>query len=107
MHLLLAAMGFGLVAAMTTDVSTLFSSRATPQEQADASNTTTQLGKITIEPTAGQCEHIIFDNQSGRVIEISRSCKKETVFDENGVPRPEGTIRRLDAISKSFQGSPN
>jgi hypothetical protein len=101
----LTAIGAGLVFAITPDISIAFRSRAAPREQANASDATARFGNIIIQPTAGQCERMIFDNKSGRFVEVSRSCNKERQFDEHSVPTPEGTIHRLDAISKSFQRS--
>ncbi len=43
-----------------------------------------------------------FDNDSGRPIGQFKPCDTADILDANGVPMPTGTIRRLDAISKSF-----
>ena len=45
-----------------------------------------------------------FDNDNGRTIEQFKPCDNAGILDANGVPVPVGTIRRLDAISKSFSG---
>jgi hypothetical protein len=103
----LVASGAALVFAVTTDISKAFRSRAASQEQATASDATARLGNIIIQHGAGRCGQMIFDNKSGRIVDASGPCKKETILDERGMPRPEGTIRRLDAISKSFQRSGN
>lgn len=45
-----------------------------------------------------------FDNRTGRTIENERHCENTTTLDAQGIPVPEGTIHRLDSISKSFLG---
>jgi hypothetical protein len=49
---------------------------------------------------ADSCRQQNYDNQTGRIVSIN-SCNK-AVHDTAGAPVPQGTIRRLDAISNSF-----
>ena len=46
-----------------------------------------------------------FDNDSGRAIEQFKPCDNAGILDANGAPVPAGTVRRLDAIGKSFSRS--
>jgi len=63
---------------------------------------TDRTGKIVMQASSGQCKKMKFDNQNGAVTEDSSPCDDKLVFDSHGVPVPQGTVRRLDAISKSF-----
>ena len=58
-------------------------------------------GRIVLKTDPHHCKQLKFDNRSGKMTE-EPSCYDETVRDSNGVPIPEGTPRRLDAISKAF-----
>lgn len=62
----------------------------------------THVGKIVLQAGTGKCKQIKFDNDSGGFAESSASCDDKIIFDKHGVPVPQGTIHRLDAISKSF-----
>lgn len=67
-------------------------------------NDTLRVGKITKRSTDGKnCPQLIFDNRTGRVVNLEQPCDT-TAFDSTSVMAPSGTIRRLDAISKSFLG---
>jgi hypothetical protein len=65
------------------------------------------IGAALVLVTTTDMSKAFRSRASGRIVDASRPCKKETLLDERGVPKPEGTIRRLDAISKSFQRSGN
>lgn len=65
---------------------------------ADAART----GTIEISAMGDRCRRMKFDNDDGRVIENFKPCDNVSILDANGVQVPVGTIRRLDAISKSF-----
>lgn len=62
----------------------------------------THVGKIVLRAGTGKCKQIKFNNDSGGFVESSASCDEKIILDEHGVPIPQGTIHRLDAISKSF-----
>ena len=49
------------------------------------------------------CKRLRFDGD-GRVFQDAVPCDGATVLDVHGKPVPIGTMRRLDAISKSFSG---
>lgn len=49
------------------------------------------------------CKRLRFD-ENGRVFRDAVPCDQGNVRDARGQPVPAGTIRRLDAISKSFAG---
>jgi hypothetical protein len=60
-----------------------------------------RIGRIVRESDdAGACRQQNYDNQTGRIVSIN-SCNN-AVHDTGGAPVPQGTIRRLDAISHSF-----
>jgi hypothetical protein len=65
-------------------------------------------GKIVLETIQRKrCRRMTFDNKTGRVSEISeldQPCEElaDLPIDDKGLPKPVGTIARLDAIGKSF-----
>jgi hypothetical protein len=63
-----------------------------------------RTGTIVHEGDMNRCEQMTFDNESGRTIEYPAPCGNRNVLDAHGVPIPQGTVHRLDAISKSFFG---
>jgi hypothetical protein len=68
-----------------------------------ASRPDTRTANIVLEAAAGRCRQMAFNNETGRIVEVPGRCEKEDVrLDHKGVPMPMGTVRRLDAISKSF-----
>jgi hypothetical protein len=58
-------------------------------------------GRTVLKTDPHYCKQLKFDNRSGKMTEES-FCYDETVRDSNGVPKSEGTPRRIDAISKAF-----
>lgn len=60
-------------------------------------------GKIILRGDDDQCMQAKFDNDSGKIGKGFSPCGK-VELDEHGVPVPQGTVRRLDSISKSFSG---
>lgn len=60
-------------------------------------------GKIILRGDDEQCLQTKFDNDSGKFSKGFAPCAK-VERDEHGVPVPQGTVRRLDSISKSFSG---
>jgi hypothetical protein len=66
-----------------------------------APDTAVGRGKITLESNRGKlCRE--FNNKTGRLTEIL--CDQTTDFAPDGTPAPRGTMKRLEAISKSFSG---
>jgi hypothetical protein len=61
-----------------------------------------RTGKIVLQGGSGQCKQMKFDNQNGRISDGATPCDDQIALDARGVPIPQGTIHRLDAISKSF-----
>jgi hypothetical protein len=55
------------------------------------------------ESDAPICKRLTFDNK-GQVVQDAVPCDG-SIRDARGQPLPVGTIRRLDAISKSFSGT--
>jgi hypothetical protein len=70
----------------------------------DSEPTEARIGTIILQRDDGRCEQIKFDNDSGRTIKDTVPCENKIVLDAHGVPVPQGTVHRLDAISKSFFG---
>jgi hypothetical protein len=60
-------------------------------------------GKIILRGDDDQCMQAKFDNDSGKIGKGFAPCGK-VELDEHGVPVPQATVRRLDSISKSFNG---
>jgi len=100
-----AFVGVAVAAVMTLDPVALMSRPSEPTEPTD---TAPYAGTIVIEPvTQRRCRRMGFDNRTGRITEFSEqrhACEElaEQPMDENGMPRPVGTINRLNAIGKSF-----
>ncbi len=62
-----------------------------------------QSGRIVVDSGRDDgCRQRIFDNASGRMIEVDAPCKK-TEVGPDGKPVYRGTVDRLDRIQKSFQ----
>lgn len=76
-----------------------------PLTPAAAVNTGAErMGKIVVGGGLNQCKQMNFDNESGRISEDRIPCDDRVVLNSRGVPIPQGTVHRLDAISKSFSG---
>jgi hypothetical protein len=58
-----------------------------------------RTGTIVVQTSPEHCQRFEFDNDNGLISQDARPCKVE---DGEGGSKPIGTIRRLDAISKSF-----
>jgi hypothetical protein len=61
-----------------------------------------RIGRMVIDTgSSSGCRQGTFDNQTGRMTPASEQCAAD-VLDKNGVPVPQGTVNRLNSISKSF-----
>jgi hypothetical protein len=70
-------------------------SRANPAEER-------RIGRMVIDTGSSVgCRQGTFDNQTGRMTAATEQCDTD-VLDKNGIPVPQGTINRLNSISKSF-----
>jgi hypothetical protein len=98
--LIIAVCAFAVIASLVVlgTSSMLFSEADMQTSRLDSART----GTIVRQTDANRCEHMKFDNDSGRTLENFKSCKNAVVLDSRGVPVPMGTVHRLDAISKSF-----
>jgi hypothetical protein len=67
---------------------------STNQARADA--------HIVLQSDSEHCKKMVFDNASGKISEDLTPCEEAPVYDARGVAVPKGTVRRLDAISRSF-----
>jgi hypothetical protein len=99
-HALIVGVMFVLVfgasiLALTVGLATSRYSTGLPAQKSAASGPNGRTGSI-INTTNSQCRQTLFDNDSGRVSDEGKSCK------DSADPKPTGTERRLDAISKSF-----
>jgi len=65
----------------------------------DGSLAKDRTGTIVVRTSPDHCQQFEFDNDSGLIRRDTRPCKVEA---SEGGSAPIGTIRRLDAISKSF-----
>jgi hypothetical protein len=99
---LLTALGGAIWLATGAKLPTLSLSNGPGQTTTSPPVTEPRTANIVFEPTANRCRQIVFDNDTGRRFETVRPCEKNTILDSKGVPVPLGTVRRLDAISKSF-----
>ena len=61
-----------------------------------------RTASIVLVPQGGRCRDLIFNNDTGKMAETVKPCEASVVQDAKGIPVPVGTVRRLDAISKSF-----
>ena len=62
-------------------------------------------GHIVVMAADGdRCKQLKFDNDTGRIDQDATPCdnNNKVIFDKTGAPVPVGTVRRLDAISRSF-----
>lgn len=60
-------------------------------------------GTIAESDDVELCKRLRFDDD-GRVLQDTVPCGQSSTRDARGQPVPAGTMRRLDAISKSFGG---
>ena len=62
-------------------------------------------GTIVLQRDDGRCEQKKFDNDTGKIVDMaSAPCEDQVINDAHGVPIPQGTVRRLDTISRAFSG---
>ena len=100
---LLVASSIGLLLAMTADLPTSLVSRAWSARPVAVADPEARTASITLERARDRCRQMTFNNDTGQLVEVNRSCEKDNVrLDDKGVPMPMGTVHRLDAISKSF-----
>jgi hypothetical protein len=96
------------MAAVTAEYSTSFISRIPSKATPNTGGSEPYSGRIVLETIERKrCRRTTFDNRTGRVTEINevnQPCAELAKFavDDNGLPKPVGTISRLDAIGKSF-----
>jgi hypothetical protein len=97
-----ATLGLGLLATKT-DLPAWLLARASPERAVTAPRgIEARTASIVLEPQGGRCRDLIFNNDTGKMAETVKQCETGVVLDDKGVPLPVGTVRRLDAISKSF-----
>jgi hypothetical protein len=97
-------MGLGFALVMTTRFSAPHQLTTSVQPASEAPHNDFGSASVTIDSADGSgCRRRVLDNQTWRMTQSQQPCGT-TDRDSNGVPRPTGTIHRLDAISKSFLG---
>jgi hypothetical protein len=106
-YAVMVSVGFGVLLSVGVVVGiskyqSLKASRALPPS--NFAKDDIQKGKITFNVAGDRCRQIEFGSDTGRVTEIREMNKpcEESAVDQAGLPKPAGTIHRLDAISKSF-----
>jgi hypothetical protein len=100
---LTATLGLGLLLATKRDLPALLLARASPEGAVTATpGIEARTASIVLEPQGGRCRDLVFNNDTGEIAERARPCEVSVAVDDKGVPLPVGTLRRLDAISKSF-----
>jgi hypothetical protein len=70
------------------------------EDRAKAEFETTRVGTIVMNSPGTRCQRFSFDNETGLTTPDFRPCDID--YDARGAPGPNRSIRRLDAISKSF-----
>jgi hypothetical protein len=63
-----------------------------------------RMGTVILHRGEDGCKEMKFDNDSGRTVENFAPCDNKLVLDAHGIPVPQGTVHRLDAINRSFLG---
>lgn len=75
------------------------------EEKTSINSQQAQAGIIAVQSGHDICEIFKFDNDTGRTIDSSPHCHSSVVLDARGEPVPQGTVNRLESISKSFRAS--
>jgi hypothetical protein len=58
---------------------------------------------IVLNPGSKNCQHKLFNNQTGRFSNATTPCPADVPLDANGNPVPRGTLHTMSEISKSFR----
>lgn len=91
-----------LTATNSSSLATFLTSLGSPSSNSEPKED--RIGTIILEHDDSRCQQMKFDNDSGRTVEDALPCENKVVLDAHGVRVPQGTVHRLDAISKSFFG---
>jgi hypothetical protein len=95
-------LALGLMAAIGGKPLMEMVARSSPEKTNANSASQHRIGRMVIDTGSSTgCRQGTFDNQTGRVSAATEQCDAD-VLDKNGVPVPQGTINRLNSISKSF-----
>jgi hypothetical protein len=62
-----------------------------------------RTASIVLNQGSKNCQHKLFDNQTGRFSDARTPCPPDVPLDANGNPVPKGTLHTLNEISKSFR----
>lgn len=106
LYILLFALVTIVCLAMTTGFPAFTIFFASSDSSSSVSNLQEQRIGTIIGPRNenNKCQRTKFDNDTGTTVEDFARCDNDVVLDAQGVPVPQGTAHRLDAISKSFSG---
>jgi hypothetical protein len=96
-----AALGVGILVATATRVPLVV--HIWPTTMKSELDAPARTATVTLEPSGNRCRYMSFDNDTGRLIEVKNLCRQDVVSDHKDGTGPAGTLRRLDAISKSFK----
>ena len=99
---LAATLGLGLLATKTGLPAGLLARPSPERAMTVPPGIEARTASIVLEPQGGRCRDLIFNNDTGKMAETVKPCEASVVLDAKGIPVPVGTVRRLDAISKSF-----
>jgi hypothetical protein len=72
------------------------------EERAMAEFETSRIGTIVMKGPGSRCQRFSYDNDTGQTVPDLRPCDETVRLDDRDAPEAAGTIRQLDAISKSF-----
>jgi hypothetical protein len=96
---LFVVLGSAILVAMTTNLS---SKMVQPLGPRDTFGIEERNGSIVLKAENNRCRQIAFNNDTGRMVEISKPCFNKPVLDDKGVPVPAATVRRMDSIRQGF-----
>ena len=76
----------------------------TATERGDASKfAQDRTASIVLNQGSKNCQHKLFDNQTGRFSDATTPCPADVPLGPNGLPVPRGTLHTINEISKSFR----
>ena len=72
------------------------------ERQMAPSAATARTGKIIFDTQGRECRQVLFDNQTGKTVSTEVPCDNAIAQDNKRAPIAEGTMRRIESISRSF-----
>jgi hypothetical protein len=74
----------------------------TREVQATPKRPDARSGRIVVELPAERCRELAFDNVTGAMQDTNKPCSTSAAATPTSPPAPQGTMRRMEAISKAF-----